>query len=67
MDKQRQDNQPIYNSSVLIQGVALKTYRVRWMIETGRERGSERSVLVVQSDDDDIYTYIYIYYGNKSD
>ena len=35
IDKQRQDDQlePIYKSSVLIQDVALKTYRVWWTIE----------------------------------
>ena len=44
MDEQRQDGhlEPIYNSSVLIQDVALKTYRERWTIETGGERGSGR-------------------------
>ena len=47
MDKQRQDDQlePIYIHSVPIQYVALKTYRERWTIETGGERGSGRSVL----------------------
>ena len=55
MDKQRQDDQlePIYNNTVLIQDVDLKTYRVRWTIETGGGRGSGRSVLMVQHDDDD--------------
>ena len=54
MDKQKQDDQlePIYNSSVPIQGVVLKTYQERWMIETGGERGSGRSVLAAQDDDD---------------
>ena len=54
MDKQRQNDQlkPIYNSSVLIQVVALKTYRERWMIETGGERGSGFSVLTAPHDDD---------------
>ncbi len=54
MDEQRQDDQlePIYNSSVLIQDVALKTYRERWTIEKGGGRGSGRSVLVAQHDDD---------------
>ena len=58
MDKQRQDDQlePIYNSSVPIQDVALKTSQEQWTIETGGERGSERSVLVVRDDDDDKYT-----------
>ena len=55
MDGQRQDNQqePIYNNSVLIQDVALKTYRERWMIETGGERGSGRSMLAAWHDNDD--------------
>ena len=55
MDEKRQDNQlkPIYNNSVSIQDVALKTYREQWTIEKGRGRGSGRSVLVAQYDDDD--------------
>ena len=58
MDEQRQDDQlePIYNSSVPIQDVALKTYRrERWVIEKGGGRGSGRSVLVGRhhGDDDD--------------
>ena len=55
MDEQRQDNQlePIYNSSVPIQDVALKTLWEQWTIETGVERESERSVLVVRHSDDD--------------
>ena len=46
MDKQRQDDQlePTYNSSVPIQDVALKTYRKQWTIEKGDRRGSRRSV-----------------------
>ena len=42
MDKQRQDDQlgPTYNSSVPIQGLDLKTYRKRWMIEKGSRSGS---------------------------
>ena len=49
MDEQRQDDQLeiIYNSSVPIQDVALKTYRERWTIEKGGGRGSGRSVLAV--------------------
>ena len=37
MDKQRQDDQlePIYNSSVPIQDIALKTSWEQWAIETG--------------------------------
>ena len=55
MDEQRQDDQlePICNSSVLIQDVALNTSRERWTIETGGERGLERSMLVARHDDDD--------------
>ena len=60
--------EPIYNNSVPIQGVALKTYRERWTIEKGGRRGSERSVLVARHDDDDdddrdeltIYSRFYI-------
>ena len=55
MDEQRQDNQQkaIYNSSVLIQDVALKTSWEQWTIETGNKRASRRSALVAQHDDDD--------------
>ena len=63
MDEQRQDGQlePIYNSSVAIQDVTLKTSRKRWTIETDDERGRERereresgrSVLAARHDDDD--------------
>ena len=54
MDEQRQDDQlePIYNSSVLIQDIALKTSREQWTIEKGGERGSGRSMLAVRHDDD---------------
>ena len=43
MDGQRQDDQlePIYNSSVLIQDVTLETYQERWTIETGSEKVRE--------------------------
>ena len=78
LDEQRQDElpEPIYNSSVPIQDVTLKTYRERWMRETGRKKGSGKSVPVVRYDDDDndlkfqkyslkfslsLYIYIYIY------
>ena len=43
----------IYNSSVPIQYVTWRTSRERWTIETGGERGSGRSVLGAQHDDDD--------------
>ena len=59
MDEQRQDNQlePIYNSSVPIQDVALKTSQERWTIETGGGRGSGRFVLAAQHNNDDTYLY----------
>ena len=59
MDEQRQDDQlePIYNSSVLIQDIALKTFREQWTIEMGGERGSGRSLLVVRHDDDQLFFY----------
>ena len=46
MDEQRQDHQqePVYDSSVPIEDVALKTYRERWT--------TERSVLAARHDDD---------------
>ena len=55
MDEQRQDDQLelIYNSSVPIQDVALKTSREQWTIEKGGERGSGISALVARHDDDD--------------
>ena len=55
MDAQRQDNQLelTYNSSVPIRDVFLKTYRKQWTIGRGGERGSGRSVLMVQHDDDE--------------
>ena len=40
-----------------IEYVALKTTRDQWMIETGGERGSGRSLLAARQD----YIYIYIY------
>ena len=43
--------EPIYNSSVPIQDVALKTYREQWAIETGVKRGLARSMPSVQQDD----------------
>ena len=49
MDEQRQDDQlePIYNSSVPMQDVALSTSREQWTIETGSERGSGRSMIMM--------------------
>ena len=68
MDEQRQDNQlePIYNSSVPIQNVALKTFQERWMIEMGSERGSGRFVLVARHDDEVIiYWFVQLYHFKK--
>ena len=41
MDEQKHDDQlePIYNSSVLIQDIALKTSQERWTIEKGQGEG----------------------------
>ena len=57
MDEQRQDDQleSIYNNSVPIQDVALKTNLGRWTIETGGGRGLGRSTLVAWHDDDENY------------
>ena len=54
MDEQMRNDlvEPIYNSSVLIQNVALNTYWERWSIEKGGGRGSGRSVLAARHDDD---------------
>ena len=54
MDEQKQDDQlkSIYNSSVPIQDVALKTYWKWWTIEMGGERASGRSMLMVRYDDE---------------
>ena len=54
-DEQRQDDQlePIFNSSVPIQDVALETNREQWMTETGGERESGRSMQAGRHDDDD--------------
>ena len=58
MDEQRQDDQlkPIYNSSVPIQDIALKTYLEK--CKRVSKRGSGRSVLAVRHDDDDEATKI---------
>ena len=54
MDEQRQDDklEPIYNSSVPIQDVALKTSLEQWTIETGDKRRSGRSLLAAWHDDE---------------
>ena len=53
-DEQELDDQleSIYNSSVLIQDVAWKTYRERWTIGTNDERRSGKSVLTARYDVD---------------
>ena len=53
--QKRQDDQlePIYNRSVLIQDKVLMKFWERWMIETGGERKSGKSVLAAGNDVDD--------------
>ena len=60
MDEQRQDDQleSTYNSSMLIQDVALKTKWKQWMIEKGGMRGSGISVLMAQHDDETYTNHI---------
>ena len=55
MDEQRQDDEfePMYRSSVPIWDVALKTCRKQWTIGKGCERGSRISVLAARHDDND--------------
>ena len=43
----------IYNSSVPIKDVSLKTCRKLWTIEKGDEKGSGISELIARQDDDD--------------
>ena len=65
MDEKRQDDQPepIYNSSMPIQDVTLKTFRERWTIETGGGRGPGRSVLAADMMIDDLFNGILTLYG----
>ena len=53
MDEQMEDDQlePIYNSSVPLQDIPLKTYQESGTIEMGDEKGSGRSVLAARHDD----------------
>ena len=55
MNEQRQDDQleQTYKSSVPIQDVTLKTYRERWTVEKAGGKGSGISVLAARHDDDD--------------
>ena len=52
MDEQKQDDQLecTFNSSVLIQDVTLKTCQKQWRIEKGGEKGSGISMLMAQHD-----------------
>ena len=61
MDEQRQDDQlePTYSSSVPIRDVGLKICWKQWTIGRGGERGSGISVLIAWHDDDDDDIYIY--------
>ena len=54
MAEQKQGDQlePTYSSSVRIWGVALMTYRKRWTIGRDGKRGSGIYVLMTQHDDD---------------
>ena len=52
VQKQGGQPEPTYSSSVRIWGVALGTYRMRWTIGRGGERGSGISVLMAQQDDE---------------
>ena len=62
MGEQRQDDQlkPIYNSSVPILDIVLKSSREKWTIEKGGKRVSGRSVLAARHDDD-IYLRNFIF------
>ena len=55
MAKQKQDDQlePTYSSSVRIRDVALRTCQKQWTIGRSGERGSGISVLAAWHDDDD--------------
>ena len=53
VQKQRGQLEPTYSSYVKIQGVVLGTYRKRWTIVRGGERGSGISMLMERQDDDD--------------
>ena len=55
MDDQKQNDQLelTYNSSVPIQDVALEIKRKQWRIDESGRRGSRRSALLMRHDDDD--------------
>ena len=54
MAEQKQSDQlePTYGSSVKIRGVALRTYRKQWTIGRSGERGIGISLLTARQDDD---------------
>ena len=56
MAEQKQGDQlePTYSSSVRIRGVALRTWRKRWTFGRGSDGGSGISVLMARPDDNDI-------------
>ena len=60
MAKQKQGDQlePTYSSSVSIWGVALRTCRKRWTIGRGGEKGSGISVPMARQDDDETPMWI---------
>ena len=60
MDEQKQHDllDPIYNSSVPIQDIALKTFQEQWTIETSGESGSGRSMPAARHDDNDDDSYV---------
>ena len=62
MDEQRQDDllALIYNTTVLVHDVDMKTCRERWTTDTGGERVSVRSILAVHDEDDGIILYYLI-------
>ena len=55
IDEQKQDDQlePTYSSSVPIQDVTLKSCRKQWTIGRGGEKGLGISMLMARRDDDD--------------
>ena len=51
--KQGDELEPTYSSSMRIRGVSLRTCRKRWTIGRGGERGPGISLLAARQDDDD--------------
>ena len=60
--KQGEQLEPRYNSSVRIRYVALRTNQKQWTTGWNGKRGSGMSMLVVRQDD--LYIYIYIYWSD---